>query len=384
MNLDNYKFNITKASNNEFILSVKEVNYMIGEVVYIILKGSKNGDDEHTILNIIKKNKNYNHIEQEDIQALINDSIIPLLASKNIKKNNNPVKSLFILLRPSKYSFIINLFNSVFSPVFFWISFSITAAFSIYFFNANHTPINSLLDLKFGWIMTLIFTFFIIFFHELGHVVAASRYKIVAKEIGFGFYFIYPALYTDLTEIWKLHKKQRIIINLGGIYFQLIINIFLAGLITVLAEYKILLTSFFISNTAIIFFNLNPLFKFDAYWIFSDFFEIHNLRSQSNNVLLSVIKKRIFPKIELKKRVPLVVYAICYLVFMVLVWISIGRYFYNSIIDLYHVYSLNECIAFTNFTVIKKILWFIFTLLLVIRIIMAAIQIKKKIIKNTP
>lgn len=381
MNLESYQFNITKASNNEFILNVNDANYLVGEVVYIILKGAKEGLSFEVILNQIKNNPDFEEVKKKDIETLINEEITPLLKTKDIQKSNNPVKSLFILLRPSKYSSLFHFFNGIFSPVFFWISFLTITAFSVYFLILNNTVINSLSDLKFGWIITFIFTLFIIFFHEIGHTVAASRYKVVAKEIGFGFYFIYPALYTDLSEIWKLHKKERIIINLGGIYFQMIINLMLALVILILPAYKLLLMSFFISNMGMIFFNLNPLFKFDAYWIFSDFFEIHNLRNQSNKVLLSVIKKANFPKIELKKRIPLVTYAICYLVFMVLVWVYIGKYFYNSTIDIYQIYNLNKFSTITDFATIKKIFWFVITLFLVIKMFFSAIEINKKIMK---
>lgn len=111
--------------------------------------------------------------------------------------------------------------------------------------------------------------------HEIGHATAAHFFGAKHGGIGGGFYLFTPVYYADVTDIWRLNQKQRIIVNFAGIYFELI---FCSILTTV---------SFFIGNsllmvTAVIVFfhtvfNLNPFFRSDGYWILSDLINKPNL-----------------------------------------------------------------------------------------------------------
>ena len=58
------------------------------------------------------------------------------------------------------------------------------------------------------------------FFHELGHASACKYFGIQHGGIGFGLYLNFPVLYTDVTEVWKLKRGQRCVVNLAGVYFQ--------------------------------------------------------------------------------------------------------------------------------------------------------------------
>lgn len=129
------------------------------------------------------------------------------------------------------------------------------------------------------------------FFHEIGHATACNHFGIKHGGIGIGLYLNIPVLYTNVTDIWLLQKKQRCIVNLAGIYFQTFILMFL--LITYfyfhndLLKYLILLQNI---NFAI---TLNPLFKFDGYWLLTDITGITNLKQHSSELLAFVYKKAI-------------------------------------------------------------------------------------------
>ena len=59
--------------------------------------------------------------------------------------------------------------------------------------------------------------------HELGHITACQKYNIKSKGIGIGLYLgILPVAYADVSGIWLLKKQERIIVNLSGIYLELI------------------------------------------------------------------------------------------------------------------------------------------------------------------
>ena len=59
------------------------------------------------------------------------------------------------------------------------------------------------------------------FFHELGHAAAMRRGGCRHGPIGVAIYLIWPAFYTDVTDVYRLNRLQRLRVDLGGMYFQL-------------------------------------------------------------------------------------------------------------------------------------------------------------------
>jgi putative peptide zinc metalloprotease protein len=45
-----------------------------------------------------------------------------------------------------------------------------------------------------------------------------------AGSIGFGFYLLIPVFYADVSNAWSLSPGKRIIINIAGMYFQLLLS----------------------------------------------------------------------------------------------------------------------------------------------------------------
>jgi putative peptide zinc metalloprotease protein len=133
------------------------------------------------------------------------------------------------------------------------------------------------------WIGYLLFLLSILV-HEFGHAAASVRYGAVPSGIGFTLYLIFPALYSDVTTSWKLKSRQRAMVGLGGIYFQLIA----AAVYTLLGIF--LQTAYFEIAVLMIFgnclLNLNPVFKFDGYWILSDLLGVVNLHRQPKQIFL--------------------------------------------------------------------------------------------------
>lgn len=121
------------------------------------------------------------------------------------------------------------------------------------------------------------------FFHELGHASACKYFGVRHGGVGFGLYLNFPVLYTDVTEVWRLKRSQRCIVNLAGVYFQsygliaMIVLFLLTG--NDILRYLILMMNFGFVMT------LNPFFKFDGYWIASDLLGVPNLRTRSMELL---------------------------------------------------------------------------------------------------
>lgn len=114
--------------------------------------------------------------------------------------------------------------------------------------------------------------------HELGHAAACLRYGARPSEIGFTVYLIFPALYSDVSTAWRLRRWQRAVVDLAGAYFQLAVGAcyilaFLGGAGEAFrtAFLMILYTNLF---------SLNPVFKFDGYWLVADALGVVNLSRQ--------------------------------------------------------------------------------------------------------
>lgn len=127
------------------------------------------------------------------------------------------------------------------------------------------------------------------FFHELGHASACKYFGLHHGGIGFGLYLNFPVLYTDVTEVWKLNRMQRCVVNIAGVYFQsywlLALLIAFCWQIMICCVILFLLWIWAFDDT-------EPFFKFDGYWIASDILGVPNLRARSLE-LLSYWYKRI-------------------------------------------------------------------------------------------
>lgn len=114
--------------------------------------------------------------------------------------------------------------------------------------------------------------------HELGHAAACARYGAPPSDVGFTMYLVYPAFYSDVTSAWRLRRWQRVVVDLGGNYFQLLVGALYAAI------YLATGTAAFHGAFLLILygaaFSLNPIFKFDGYWVLADALGVVHLGRQ--------------------------------------------------------------------------------------------------------
>lgn len=123
--------------------------------------------------------------------------------------------------------------------------------------------------------------------HELGHTAACRYFRCPHGAIGFGLYFIFPAWYADVTRAWQLQPRQRAVVDLGGVYFQSIFLIAIDAWALATGSALALKLSWLITFTMLV--TLNPVFKFDGYWLLSDLSGLHNLHKQVQSSLSSLV-----------------------------------------------------------------------------------------------
>lgn len=121
--------------------------------------------------------------------------------------------------------------------------------------------------------------------HELGHALTAHRYGCRVTSMGVAFMVFIPLLFTDVTDAWRISDKQkRLLITSAGIIAEL--GLALAATFAwafmidgQLREYVFYIAA--IGWIASLLFNLNPLLKFDGYFLLSDWLELENLQSRA-------------------------------------------------------------------------------------------------------
>jgi putative peptide zinc metalloprotease protein len=288
-----------KEFDNKFLLLNKNKTLSVGFLVKDILLSLQDGIfSPIEIKNELSKKHNLT-IDINDIKETIN-----VIDKFTFENTDSFFIKIFKLINPSRIN--LNL-NFIFNRMIFYYSFtSILLLNFLIFIRLQYTHIEGIKN----WLIWLSLLVFILFFHELGHSLAAKKYGVKCKEIGIGLYIVFPILYTNLGESWKLRKNKRIIINLSGIYFQLILGSII-GFLACITKSGVLSFLFF-SNASIILFNINPFIKLDGYWVITDLLNTNDLTKVANNEMDHIFHL----KSKKKRNIYLLIYASFRLIFI--------------------------------------------------------------------
>ena len=124
--------------------------------------------------------------------------------------------------------------------------------------------------------------------HEFGHGLTAKHFNGECHELGIMILVLNPCLYVNVSDSWLLPNKwHRIAIGAAG----MCIEFTLAAICTFIWWFTepglfhyLCLNIMFISSLSTFFFNINPLLRFDGYFMFADFLEIPNLRQKATKL----------------------------------------------------------------------------------------------------
>ncbi|NUO02989.1 MAG: hypothetical protein HUU01_20460 [Saprospiraceae bacterium] len=324
------------TAQNRFLVKINDRLFYVGDLIYDILKQINSGSGLQSIAGSISA---FLGKEATDETAtIINAQITPMFTA-TVQQRRKAVKSLAHVLNPEHIHFLIKPLSKLYTPYVFPILMAFGVLFNVLF----------LLAIKLSWIpngvvvpldiphYALYFSCILgfIIFHEIGHAAAAAQYGIIPRKIGFGIYFLFPAFYTDLTDIWALPARSRIVINLGGIYMQLLVNVLLFFIMLSLdpaGEAYYFIHRFMLFNIFISLYNINPFFRFDGYWVYSDYFHLPNLRQRSMKLIGQTWMRLTGRRIQASEKptAALWVYSILYFMFMSFIWFVILRIVFNA------------------------------------------------------
>jgi putative peptide zinc metalloprotease protein len=105
-------------------------------------------------------------------------------------------------------------------------------------------------------------------FHELGHASAARYGGATPGGMGVGLYLVWPAFYTDVTDAYWLPKRDRLRVDLGGLYFNAVVAVITMGVwLAVRSDALLLLVALQVLQMVK---QLSPVIRADGYHILSD------------------------------------------------------------------------------------------------------------------
>ena len=121
--------------------------------------------------------------------------------------------------------------------------------------------------------------------HELGHAYTATRFGCRVPTMGVAFMVMMPVMYSDVTDSYRLtSKRKRLLIASGGVIAEMglaALALFAWGF---LPEGTLRSVAFIVATTSLamsLVVNLNPLMRFDGYYVLADGLGLPNLQDRA-------------------------------------------------------------------------------------------------------
>ena len=365
------------------LLGNNDKHFTISEILYDILNCYKQQSSSAYIHGEISKKYQNHNVSTTFIDNTL-ASVFEKLNANESTAHLDAISHKFVLVREGQFQriyqglstlhnkyvmgFIILL--SVMATVFFFRELTNLSLTQLYRYQLSTFSIYNLVVIYVSFLC-------IILWHEIGHATASVHFGVQPKEIGFGFYFIFPVFFTNVTNIWQLNRISRNVVNFGGMYFQLIVNIFLITLLY-FGMPKYILFPLILINLVSIISSLNPFFKYDGYWIFSDYFSVPNLKNKSKEVFLKFTKLSPMAAFKASREESKVVLTYSFLntIFWIMVYYYLAFFVYNNVNNLYSTFQDNIWLQ-SQATVIDTVLSLSSTIIISYLIVVQCINYSK-------
>ena len=138
--------------------------------------------------------------------------------------------------------------------------------------------------------------------HEFGHAFAVRRFGGEVHALGIMLMVMTPFPYTDATAAWSFkHPWQRIFVSAAGMVFELFVAAIAALVWAGTGEgtlHALAYNMMFTASVSTLVFNINPLLRYDGYYILSDLMSIPNLQQQAAKQWAYALERYCFGKKE--------------------------------------------------------------------------------------
>ncbi|HET57573.1 MAG TPA: peptidase M50 [Deltaproteobacteria bacterium] len=205
--------------------------------------------------------------------------------------------------------------------------------------------------------------------HEFAHAWAVKHWGGEVHEMGIMFLVFVPVPYLDASTASAFKdKKRRMLVGFIGIAAEM----FIASLAMILwvnldpgALRSLAFNVILVAGVSTIFFNGNPLLRFDAYYVLADYLEIPNLGARSNRYIGYLASRYLirndearFTLTDRREAVWLVVYGLASFAYRMFISVRIalfvaGKFFFMGV--LIALWALVGLIVMPFFRVIKAV-----------------------------
>jgi putative peptide zinc metalloprotease protein len=205
---------------------------------------------------------------------------------------------------------VARLFAVLFQPVLVWLTVIglVVCDARILFSTSVQDGLLAALRDPNGMLIAMGLSIISMLFHEVGHAAACRYGGATPGKIGFGIFIVWPAFYTDVTDSYRLDRRGRLRVDLGGVYFNALFALGLIAAYTI-TESPVLILAIVIVHTEILQ-QLLPTLRLDGHLILADTIGVPDLFSRIWPVLRNVFRPRtkVAALEELKKSARFVVF----------------------------------------------------------------------------
>lgn len=297
---------------------VRHQYFQIGETAVHILGKWSIGDIPTIIEDLGRENIQAEIADFETLITFLQNNHLTLHpAGNDFRKYSNQAKAaqkkwwqyvvhqyLFIripIFRPHK--FLIRTYPSI-SFIYSkkWLTFVIAIAILGLYLTARQWDVYKQTFLYFfntkGFLFYAVSLVFVKIIHELGHAYTATRYGCRVTTIGIALLVLFPVLYTDTTDSWRLPaRKKRLAIDSAGVGAELMLAVFSTFMWAFLPEGAPKSIAFFIATTSWVMsvaVNINPFLRFDGYYFLSDLIGMQNLQNRAFDMGRWFMREQLF------------------------------------------------------------------------------------------
>lgn len=132
-----------------------------------------------------------------------------------------------------------------------------------------------------NWLSLGLAWLFLKVIHESAHALVCKRHGGEVREVGVALILFAPVAFVDVTSCWRFASRwPRIHTALAGIYVEMAcaaLAVLMAGQSTSLETQSFLDNVAVMASITTLLFNINPLSRFDGYFVLADLCRVHNL-----------------------------------------------------------------------------------------------------------
>jgi len=202
--------------------------------------------------------------------------------------------------------------------------------------------------------------------HEFGHAFAIKVFGGEVHEMGIMLLLFTPIPYVDASSALAFRSKwQRMLVGAIGVgveLFMAALALIVWSIVEVGTVRALMYNIIIVAGISSLFFNGNPLLRYDAYYVLADLIEIPNLGARANQYVMSIVQRYLFGVRDVEplisstgERFWFVVYAVLSFVYRVVIYVAIVQFIAGKFLIIGLLLALWTAVMMLGMPVIKGV-----------------------------